>query len=56
MIVKKTIKKFYNMFVSFNHEKIIKHIASENIDNNMRRPSNIVVKISSPDVSIFIII
>ena len=35
MIEKKTIKKFYNMFVSFNHEKIIKHIASENIDNNM---------------------
>ena len=51
MIVKKTIKKFYNTFVSFNHEKIIKHIACENIDNNMRRP---VGKISSPDVSISI--
>ena len=35
MIVKETIKKFNNMLVSFNHEKIIKHIASENIDNNI---------------------
>ena len=50
------------MLVSFNHEKIVKYIASENIENNMseyieyKEMPNIVGKISLPDVSICIMI
>ena len=44
MIVRKTLKKYYDIFVSFNHEKIIKHIASENNDtiSSICEKSNIV--------------
>ena len=60
--MKKARKNLYNILLSLNPEKTIKYIDSENMDNNMREyieykeTSNIVGKISSPDVSICIII